>query len=135
SKPAASHIHDASRHERSCDSSGCPNALSCASASVATNSARRSCGSKIGTTPDVRPAAPEQDRLIHGVRLPGHPGRRGRRRGGRIMADATGAPGKEPIRVGVIAEQTGPLSFMGLANANVARMVIGDLNARGGLLG
>ena len=40
-----------------------------------------------------------------------------------------------PIKVGVIADQTGPLSFVGLANANVARMVIGDLNAKGGLLG
>jgi branched-chain amino acid transport system substrate-binding protein len=39
------------------------------------------------------------------------------------------------IRVGVIAEETGPLSFAGLANANVARMVIGDINAKGGLLG
>ena len=39
------------------------------------------------------------------------------------------------IKVGVIADQTGPLSVMGLANANVARMVIGDLNAKGGLLG
>ncbi|MGH6725864.1 MAG: substrate-binding protein [Pseudolabrys sp.] len=39
------------------------------------------------------------------------------------------------IKVGVIAEQTGPLSFMGLANANVARMVIDDVNAKGGLLG
>lgn len=39
------------------------------------------------------------------------------------------------IRVGVIAEQTGALSFVGLANANVARMVIGDINAKGGLLG
>ena len=39
------------------------------------------------------------------------------------------------IKVGVIADQTGPLSFVGLANANVARMVIGDLNAKGGLLG
>jgi ABC-type branched-subunit amino acid transport system substrate-binding protein len=45
------------------------------------------------------------------------------------MAQAT------PIRVGVIADQTGPLSFVGAANANVARMVIGDINARGGLLG
>src|SRR4051794_33981045 len=51
------------------------------------------------------------------------------------MANGTRTPGDEPIRLGVIAEQTGPLSFMGLANANVARMVIGDLNARGGLLG
>jgi ABC-type branched-subunit amino acid transport system substrate-binding protein len=40
-----------------------------------------------------------------------------------------------PIRVGVIADQTGPLSFVGAANANVARMVIGDIDARGGLLG
>ena len=41
----------------------------------------------------------------------------------------------DPIRVGVIADQTGPLSFMGAANANVAEMVIGDINAAGGLLG
>ena len=45
------------------------------------------------------------------------------------------AQGDGPIRVGVIAEQTGPLSFAGLANANVARMVVGDINAKGGLLG
>jgi ABC-type branched-subunit amino acid transport system substrate-binding protein len=44
-------------------------------------------------------------------------------------------PGSDPINVGVIADQTGPLSFVGLANANVARMVIGDINAKGGLLG
>ena len=35
----------------------------------------------------------------------------------------------------MIAEQTGPLSFMGCANANVAKMVIDDINASGGLLG
>ncbi len=39
------------------------------------------------------------------------------------------------IKVGVIAEETGALSIMGLANANVARMVIDDINAEGGLLG
>jgi ABC-type branched-subunit amino acid transport system substrate-binding protein len=39
------------------------------------------------------------------------------------------------IKVGVIADQTGPLSIIGLANANVARMVVGDINAKGGLLG
>jgi branched-chain amino acid transport system substrate-binding protein len=44
-------------------------------------------------------------------------------------------PDADPIKVGVIADQTGPLSFVGLANANVARMVIGDINAKGGLLG
>jgi branched-chain amino acid transport system substrate-binding protein len=46
-------------------------------------------------------------------------------------ADASG----RSIKVGVIADETGPLSVMGLANANVARMVVGDLNAKGGLLG
>lgn len=50
------------------------------------------------------------------------------------MAETT-TTGDRPIKVGVIADQTGPLSFVGLANANVARMVIGDINAKGGLLG
>jgi ABC-type branched-subunit amino acid transport system substrate-binding protein len=39
-----------------------------------------------------------------------------------------------PIKVGVITDQTGPLSFMGIANANVAKMVIDEINAKGGLL-
>src|SRR3954454_9346476 len=38
-------------------------------------------------------------------------------------------------RVGLITDQTGALSFMGIANANVARMVVDDINAAGGLLG
>jgi ABC-type branched-subunit amino acid transport system substrate-binding protein len=50
------------------------------------------------------------------------------------MAERT-SRSSQPIKVGVIANQTGPLSFVGLANANVARMVIGDINAKGGLLG
>lgn len=48
---------------------------------------------------------------------------------------ATPTSSDSPIKVGVIADQTGPLSFVGLANANVARMVVGDINAKGGLLG
>src|SRR5437764_6534943 len=40
-----------------------------------------------------------------------------------------------PARVGMITDQTGALSFMGIANVNVAKMVIDDINARGGLLG
>ena len=40
-----------------------------------------------------------------------------------------------PARVGVITDQTGALSFMGTANVNVAKMVIDDINAGGGLLG
>jgi ABC-type branched-subunit amino acid transport system substrate-binding protein len=39
------------------------------------------------------------------------------------------------IKVGVITDMTGALSFMGIASANVARMVINDINAKGGLLG
>src|SRR6266581_4289063 len=49
------------------------------------------------------------------------------------MEGSTGSIG--PIKVGVITDQTGPLSFMGIANANVARMVVDDINAKGGLLG
>ena len=40
-----------------------------------------------------------------------------------------------PARVGVVTDQTGALSFMGIANANVATMVVDDINAQGGLLG
>ena len=40
-----------------------------------------------------------------------------------------------PIKVGLIAELTGPLSFMGIADANVTRMLVDDINASGGLLG
>jgi branched-chain amino acid transport system substrate-binding protein len=47
----------------------------------------------------------------------------------------TGASGDRPIKVGLIADQTGPLSFVGIANANVAKMVVADINAKGGLLG
>ena len=38
------------------------------------------------------------------------------------------------IKVGMIAEETGALSFMGRANANVARMVVDQINTDGGLL-
>jgi urea transport system substrate-binding protein len=38
-------------------------------------------------------------------------------------------------RVGLVTDQTGALSFMGIANVNVAKMVIDDINVRGGLLG
>ena len=49
----------------------------------------------------------------------------------RIMTTAL----NRSARVGVITDQTGALSFMGIANANVAKMVVRDINARGGLLG
>jgi ABC-type branched-subunit amino acid transport system substrate-binding protein len=41
----------------------------------------------------------------------------------------------DPIKVGLIADLTGPLSFVGAANANVARMVVDNINVEGGLLG
>src|SRR3954447_7887397 len=47
------------------------------------------------------------------------------------MSDST----NRPTRVGVITDQSGALSFMGIANVNVATMVVDDINARGGLLG
>jgi ABC-type branched-subunit amino acid transport system substrate-binding protein len=40
-----------------------------------------------------------------------------------------------PARVGLITDQTGALSFMGVANVNLATMVVDDMNARGGLFG
>ena len=40
-----------------------------------------------------------------------------------------------PITIGLIAELTGPLSFMGIANANLTTMLVDDINDRGGLLG
>ena len=43
-------------------------------------------------------------------------------------------PSSSPIKIGVITDMTGPLSFLGSANANIARMVIDDINAQGGLL-
>jgi ABC-type branched-subunit amino acid transport system substrate-binding protein len=47
----------------------------------------------------------------------------------------TSAPTGDPIKVGLIADLTGPLSFVGRANANVASMVVDDIDAEGGLLG
>lgn len=40
-----------------------------------------------------------------------------------------------PIKVGVIMDLTGPLSSLGVANANTAELVIDDINTQGGLLG
>ena len=45
------------------------------------------------------------------------------------------SPISRPARVGLITDQTGALSFMGIANVNLAKMVTDDINARGGLLG
>lgn len=52
-----------------------------------------------------------------------------------VLSLSTSTSRAQPIKVGVITDQTGPLSFLGMANANVAKMVIDDINAKGGLLG
>jgi branched-chain amino acid transport system substrate-binding protein len=44
-------------------------------------------------------------------------------------------PTGPPIKLGVVADLTGPMSFMGIADANVARMVVDEINLAGGLLG
>ena len=49
--------------------------------------------------------------------------------------DGTTEHRRRPDQVGLVADQTGPLAPVGIANANVARMVVGDINAKGGLLG
>jgi ABC-type branched-subunit amino acid transport system substrate-binding protein len=50
------------------------------------------------------------------------------------MATPTNSP-KRPVKLGVVADLTGPMSFMGIADANVARMVVDEINVGGGLLG
>jgi ABC-type branched-subunit amino acid transport system substrate-binding protein len=42
---------------------------------------------------------------------------------------------RDEIKIGVIADQTGPLSVLGLAQANLATLVVDELNTSGGLLG
>src|SRR4029079_1184183 len=131
--PASSHIKVASRHERSCDSSGWPNALSCASASVATSSPRRSGGeSEMGRPPDVLERAVGQHRLTT-CRCPSPRATNTKAR--RIVMASQPNGSAATIRVGLVADQTGPLGPAGLADANVVRMVVGDINAKGGLLG
>ncbi len=42
---------------------------------------------------------------------------------------------RDAIKLGVIADQTGPLSVLGGAQANLATLVVDELNASGGVLG
>ena len=49
------------------------------------------------------------------------------------MKESTTSVGRS-IKVGVITDLSAALSFVGIANANVAKMVINDINAKGGLL-
>jgi branched-chain amino acid transport system substrate-binding protein len=40
-----------------------------------------------------------------------------------------------PIKVGIATDLTGPIGFAGNANANLAKMVVNDINGKGGILG
>ena len=40
-----------------------------------------------------------------------------------------------PIKVGIATDLTGPMGYAGNADANVAKMVIKEINDAGGLLG
>src|SRR5437660_2889972 len=76
----------------------------------------------MGSSPDVRPDGRRQLGIVRRAAVVPQ------MTGARAMTDSA-------IKVGMIADQTGPLSFMGIANANVVKMVVDDINASGGLLG
>lgn len=55
--------------------------------------------------------------------------------GGSYLYNPRGTWAADPIKVGIATDLTGPISWGGIPNANVAKMVIDDMNASGGLLG
>ena len=54
-------------------------------------------------------------------------------RGSFIVPPAWGQ--SNPIKIGIATDLTGPIGFAGKANANVATMVVNDINAKGGVMG
>jgi urea transport system substrate-binding protein len=48
---------------------------------------------------------------------------------------AVGSFRRRAIKVGIATDLTGPISWGGIPNSNIAKMVIDDINASGGLLG
>jgi urea transport system substrate-binding protein len=54
-------------------------------------------------------------------------------RGSWVIPPAWGQ--SNPIKVGIATDLTGPIGFAGNANANVAKMVVNDINGKGGVLG
>ncbi|HEX3177572.1 MAG TPA: ABC transporter substrate-binding protein, partial [Methylomirabilota bacterium] len=51
-----------------------------------------------------------------------------------VVRPAWGQSGN-PIKVGIATDLTGAIGYAGNANANVARMVTKDINAKGGVIG
>jgi ABC-type branched-subunit amino acid transport system substrate-binding protein len=54
---------------------------------------------------------------------------------GSYLYNPTQAHAADAIKVGIATDLTGPISWGGIPNSNVAKMVIDDINAAGGLLG
>lgn len=55
--------------------------------------------------------------------------------GGSYIMNPKGAWAADPIKVGIATDLTGPIGFAGIPNSNVAKMLIDEINAAGGLLG
>ena len=55
--------------------------------------------------------------------------------GGSYLLHPKGAWAADPIKVGIATDLTGPISWGGIPNANVAKMVIEEINAAGGING
>ncbi|MEO5861818.1 MAG: substrate-binding protein [Burkholderiales bacterium] len=55
--------------------------------------------------------------------------------GGSYLYNPQEALAADAIKVGIATDLTGPISWGGIPNSNVAKMVIDDINAAGGLLG
>ncbi len=55
--------------------------------------------------------------------------------GGTYLFQPKGAWSADPIKVGIATDLTGPIGYAGIPNSNVAKMVIEEINAAGGLLG
>ena len=55
--------------------------------------------------------------------------------GGSYILNPKGAWAADPIKIGIATDLTGPIGYAGIPNSNVAKMVIEEWNAAGGLLG
>ena len=55
--------------------------------------------------------------------------------GGSYLLNPKGAWAADPIKVGIATDLTGPISWGGIPNSQVARMAIEQINTSGGLLG
>lgn len=54
---------------------------------------------------------------------------------GSWVVRAPWASAADPIKVGIATDLTGPIGFAGIANANIAKLVVDQINAAGGVIG